>query len=336
MKLNYFLILVLVGSVVLSCKPSNPDALKPQPSGAPGDLVVVMNNSHWQSEAGDTLIKVLTRPIDALPSPEPMFNVIHCTHSSFGPSFKSQRNIIITKIGRDQPEPKILVQKAPFSKTQIVISILAPTREDFIALVDTSRDNLVSLINEVERKRLTSVNEKKINSKISEVLANKHHISLSVPDAYKLDMQQTDFVWLSHEYRDIIQGIFIYTYDYTDELTFTRDFLVEKRNEILREYVPGELAGSYMTTEPLYPPLFFEYRLEGRYTAEMRGLWRVEEGLIMGGPFMSITQLDERRNRVITVDGFVFAPAYKKREYLRQIEAVVLSLDIINDQEIIN
>jgi hypothetical protein len=52
----------------------------------------------------------------------------------------------------------------------------------------------------------------------------------------------------------------------------------------------------------------------------------------MGGPFISLVQLDEKRNKIITVDGFVFAPAHKKRELIRQMEAILYSLKI-QDQE---
>jgi hypothetical protein len=288
-----------------------------------------MTKAFWESPAGDTLKSILTSSVEALPSEEPMFNVIHVTHAAFGPTFKSQRNIIVTKIGSDQPDAKILVQREPFTKTQVVLTILAPTPSDFVNLIDTSRNKIVSLINEVERNRIADTYKKRTDQKVNELLANDFHISLAIPDAYKIDVRQPGFVWLSQEYRDIIQGVLIYSYEYTDENTFTPGYLVRRRNEILKKYVPGEIEGSYMITEPLYPPLFYEYQLNEKYTAELRGLWRMEGGLAMGGPFVSITQLDAERNRIITVDGFVFAPAYEKREYLRQLEAIVLSLEIL-------
>ncbi|MBA7543170.1 hypothetical protein ES705_35500 [subsurface metagenome] len=54
----------------------------------------------------------------------------------------------------------------------------------------------------------------------------------------------------------------------------------------------------------------------------------MQDGLAMGGPFVSISQLDETRNRVVTIEGFVFAPAHEKRDLLRQVEAKILSLEI--------
>jgi hypothetical protein len=154
-------------------------------------------------------------------------------------------------------------------------------------------------------------------------------MKLYVPKGYKTDVDTKDFMWLAHEYRDIIQGVLIYTYDYTDENTFTRDYLVEKRNAVLKRNVPGEIEGSYMTTELLFPPIMNEFNLNEKYTIEIQGLWKMQDGYAMGGPFISLIQLDEKRNKIITVEGFVFAPAHKKRELIRQVEAILYSMEIL-------
>jgi hypothetical protein len=54
-------------------------------------------------------------------------------------------------------------------------------------------------------------------------------------------------------------------------------------------------------------------------------LWRVE-GDFMGGPFVNITFVDEKTSRLVILDGFVYAPKYDKRDYLRQVEALMHSV----------
>ena len=87
-----------------------------------------------------------------------------------------------------------------------------------------------------------------------------------------------------------------------------------------------------MTTEHQVPALAQSFRLNGNYTVEIRGLWRVE-GDFMGGPFVSLSSLDLARNRVVTAEGFLYSPKYDKRDYLRQLEAVIYSLTF-NNQDI--
>jgi hypothetical protein len=50
----------------------------------------------------------------------------------------------------------------------------------------------------------------------------------------------------------------------------------------------------------------------GNYVREMRGLWEVKVDF-MGGPFISWTMVDEKRNRIVTAFGFVYAPKIGKR-----------------------
>jgi hypothetical protein len=83
-----------------------------------------------------------------------------------------------------------------------------------------------------------------------------------------------------------------------------------------------------MTTEMQVFPIFRSYMLSKKYTAELRGLWRVE-GDFMGGPFVSISQIDEQRNRIVTVEGYVYAPKYNKREYIRQLEAILYTIKFL-------
>jgi hypothetical protein len=47
----------------------------------------------------------------------------------------------------------------------------------------------------------------------------------------------------------------------------------------------------------------------------------------MGGPFYSFTMLNADNNQCITIDGFVYAPQEHKRDYIREVEAIVKSLN---------
>jgi hypothetical protein len=123
-------------------------------------------------------------------------------------------------------------------------------------------------------------------------------------------------------------GILVYHYPYKSQEMFTMNHLISKRNEIGMVYVEGNTEGSYMTTETIYPPVMDEMYKNGKYFAEIRGLWKMENGQVMGGPFISLSTVDTIRNRVVTVDGYVFAPNSEKRIYVRQLDAIVHSLKI--------
>ena len=312
-----------------SCIDSKRTSFQHTSSGDLGDVLVVMNIKLWEGSSGEAIRNALGSLYEGLPQEEPMYDLMQINPAGFVKAYKTQRNILVVKIGADQPESKILVHKNLWARPQIIITIVAPSESAFAELFNSNSEKILALLSDMGRKSLMTAYKSIRDEKITNKLEEKYSVSINVPRGYKMDVEKKDFVWLSHEYRDIIQGVFIYFYEYTDAETFTRDYLVEQRNKFLKKYVPGEIEGSYISTEVLYPPVFKEYKLnDNRYTAEIRGLWRMEDGLAMGGPFISISQLDEVRNRVVTVEGFVFAPAHKKRDLLRQVEAIALSLEI--------
>ena len=78
----------------------------------------------------------------------------------------------------------------------------------------------------------------------------------------------------------------------------------------------------------MYQPIAFDLRKGELNIVELRGLWELENGF-MGGPFISHSVYDAARNRIVTVDGYLYYPNQKKRVKLKQLEAIIYSLELI-------
>ena len=52
----------------------------------------------------------------------------------------------------------------------------------------------------------------------------------------------------------------------------------------------------------------------------------------MSGPFLNYTFVDEENNRVVTIDAFVYAPKDKKRIHMKEMEAILYSLEFLNPE----
>lgn len=326
MKKNSVFITIFIFLLFTACK-DNKQPLLPKVTGKPGEVLLVIDQFIWESEIGIFLNSLLTQPFEAIPQEEPLYDPIRISSSGFNNLFKSHRNIILAKISSRNKKPRIIVQRDIWAKPQLVINIIGPNDSTTLQYLEENQDKLVSLLNQAEISR-TIENYKKNRAKgIDEELKTKHHLSISVPMGYQMDVNADDFVWISHELSDLTQGILIYYYDYQDTNTFTPEYLINKRNEFTRRYVPGPVDGSYMKTEDVYPVVVNEYNKEDQYFIEIRGLWKLEKAY-MGGPFISLTTLDEKRNRVVTADGFVYAPSLNKRNYVREIEAIIHTLSI--------
>lgn len=327
-KIPRVLIALLVLLSLSSCLKKDRKGIKPMVTGKPGEVLLVIDPYLWESSIGEFFVDMCTEPFEALPVDEPKFDLIHIPSSGFTKLFKSHRNIFLTKISDQHKEPRIIVQRDVWAYPQLVVNLIGPNDSSMVAYLKANRQKLISLL-EVDERNRTIQNYRKNRAKgIDQILKTHHGVSISVPAGYDLGVDTSDFVWLAHEVADMNQGVLIYHYPYTDTNTFTPEYLVEKRNEFTRKYVPGPTPGSYMKVEPEYPVIFREMSKNGTYLVELRGLWKLEKAF-MGGPFISHTMLDEKRNRIVTVEGFVYAPSLDKRNYVRELEAILQTFQVV-------
>jgi hypothetical protein len=307
---KYKLIVAFLGPfLLLSCKNSNPDALLQKVRGSANDVVVVMTNKYWNSNSGELIRKQFSQPCSGLPQDEPLFDIMRTSHSGFDQTYKRQRNIVITQIGPNYKK-NISVQNDVWAKPQLVINIMAPNQEAFEEYFLKVKDKISGIIQQKERERLMDAYASTPHRAIKKKLNTKYNIDLDVPVGFNVANESDDYIWLHHEYRNIQEGILVYFYPYKDSNTFTKEYLIRKRNSVLKNSIEGTIEGSYMATEERFPIEYTEFSMNNnKYTVEMRGLWKMVGGTAMGGPFLSLTQYDEARKRIVTIEGFIFAPS---------------------------
>jgi len=177
---------------------------------------------------------------------------------------------------------------------------------------------------DAERERVIYNARKFENASLAVAVRSQFGGSPYFPSSYTLKKKTDDFVWISYETTYTTQGIFIYKFPYTSPEQFSLEALVAKRNEVLKENVPASLEGSYMITNPVIQPGYYQKEYKGRQFVEIRSLWETQNDY-MGGPFISDAFLSSDGKDIIVIEGFVYAPKYDKRDYLRQVEAIIYS-----------
>ncbi len=314
--------------LIYSCK-YNSETLKPRISGLSGEIILVIPQNKWESAMGDTLRKLFSYDQPALPQPEPIFDIIQIPPNKFSKIFSTHRNIVNIKIDSKYTEPGISMANDQWAVPQLVINVTAPNDSACINMLIENSDLIIDKINDAERQRVLYSYKKYQETDISRKLKKKYHLRLYIPKGYTLDVDSADFVWLSSETPLSSQGIFIYFYPYNDRNVFLPENLIRKRNEVLKKHVNGPVENTWMTTEDLLTPVYTEFEKDSLYFAKLQGLWKLQNGF-MGGPFVSISTVDEERNRVVTLEGFVYAPNDDKREFLRQVESILYSVEILD------
>ncbi len=82
-----------------------------------------------------------------------------------------------------------------------------------------------------------------------------------------------------------------------------------------------------MISEKEYLPYQKKVNYYGIKMLETRGTWEVK-GDFMGGPFLNYLVEDKLNDRVLFIEGFVFAPSKRKRDNIIELEAIIKSLKL--------
>ncbi len=300
-------------------------------TGKPGETVVVLEKGFWVGDVGDTILHYLSQPQLCLPQEEPILNVVNVPPEAFK-TFETTRNIILTRILPSITEPSVSVKYNVWARPQVVVIVQAADESAFMKIFAEKSDLIITEILGAEKKRLMAMySQNKFKEQaISDTLIKYHNFNLNIPKGYDIVKDTSNFIWIRYESPLTSQGVFAYWYPYDSDSSFVTGKLIHKRDSILRHNVPGSVIGSYMATEKRFI-IAQTFKHNGNYSVEIRGLWKVE-GDFMGGPFVSLSTLDLAGKRVLTVEGYVYSPKYNKRDYLRQVEAMVYSVSLTNQK----
>jgi hypothetical protein len=301
-------------------------------TGKAGELIVVIADAYWNGDPGKQLRDNLAQDHVALPQDEPLFDLIKVPPEAFTTIFKTTRNIIQTKIASTVDSTGVFYKKDVWAQPQSVVIVQARNAEEFKKLFDEDKDRIMGFFLQAERERLKGNYAKYYEKAIYNVLDRDFNFTMKVPPGFQIAGQKKDFLWLRYETPEISQGIIIYTFPYVSDSTFTVNYLVHVRDSVLKANIPGPADGSYMATEKRVDQVFNVREYNGNYASEMRGLWRLINDY-MGGPYISLAVLDAANQRVIVAFGYVYAPSKDKRNFLRQVEAMIYSLKLNNQAE---
>ncbi len=295
-------------------------------SGRTGEILCIVDRQHWNDIVGDSIRRTFGGEFFGLPQQEPMFNLAHIEERAFTKMFESHRNIFIADI-KPEHQPDIEVRKNVWAQPQVVVKIKAPDINSFLEKFGHYHSQIAGFYLENERERMKRAFKRDEDESIGRRIREHFGFSLVVPKGYFIAKMKDDFFWVRRETEETSIGFLIYTIPYTDTLVFEPDRIIELRDIMTKLYVPGPREGSYMqVSQKVVLPQFQEIDFKGHYAIETRGLWDLH-GDFMGGPFINYTFVDEANQRVITLDGFVYAPRYDKRDYVFQTEALIFSFE---------
>ncbi|MDR0295453.1 MAG: DUF4837 family protein [Prevotellaceae bacterium] len=323
-KTIHFLLISLALSAMLACDEAS--QVKSNISGRAGEIVVIYDIPLWDTLFVKEVKSIIALPYPALPQQEPIFDIISIPSSSFGHNFKIHRNLVFMQIMLDTIPARIVVKHDVWAIPQTVVHINASTREELLALLQQEQTRFINIMEQAERDRVIG-NSKKYEAKdLRDIVNPLFGGSPYFPNGYRLRKKTDNFVWIDYEIQKAQIGIFVYKYPYKDTTTFKTENIIARRNEILKQEVPGAFENTYMTTTTVLPPISRNVLYNKIHFVETRGLWEVENDF-MGGPFISHSFFAPSGKEIIVLEAYVYNPRSEKRNFLRQVESIIYSFE---------
>jgi hypothetical protein len=318
-------LLLLVITILYGCNDENAKRIVPKSSGGSlNDITVVADNLLWENNVGEVIRDTLAAPVEGLSVDEPQFRLRQMPPSVF--TGFATKNRTVLKIEKGKPAGTVILLNQ-FAKPQTVVVISGNTNAEIIDQITENSAKIVDAFKKEELKekqrriKKSLFNDKEIEEQLG--------LSLKFPTAYRIAKNENGFFWLR---RDIETG----TVDmmlYEAPLSSIRKGdsavvdVVRLRDSVGKIHIEGPLEGSFMGTEDAFTPFISETILDNKPAFETKGLWDVKNAF-MSGPFINYAIEDKVNNRIIIVEGYVFAPSVAKRDYMFELEAIIKSISI--------
>lgn len=351
MKKIYLLILTIAITLSACKSDSNRKRLRvPHSIGHMGELIVVADQKMFKGTTRQVMDSVLDVPQPYFFNVEGFFRIRDITPQLFRNVSKSYHSLWVIKVEGDDlstqtlPAPynrlsdslskikdtvavRTYLAKDVWAYPQQVLFIFARSTKDLYEYLWANRVALrqKTLNMEMESHIIKMRNEgvDSMGKKIEKPFGFNMAIPINFKVArYEEKSPQHKFMWLRRETPNIGQSILIYTQPYTSESQLQAASIVLRRDSVTKKYIPGPIDKCYMGTELNFPFTTNVTTFNDAYSVEMKAWWKTYN-CFMGGPFYSITIVDEKRGVLLTIEGFVYSPKFDKTQYIRQLEAMI-------------
>ena len=332
-KVLKLVLVFIIASAVVACDNSisqDDKSSLPSSSGKFGEVLVVVDTFYENRQTGIVLDKIFSEPLVGMPQAEGQFRASTVPAKAFKSILKRSRNVLKLSIGKGK-RTAINIEEDVWAKDQLMIQITAASDTDAARILSKNVQTIRDYYNVRELERLKKQIKGKPLKEIMDSISKQYQIEMVIPPGFVQMAKNDNGFWLKKEksigLHQIMQGVCVFIRPYNSDSVFSNESMIVNRNAFTKEMIQGTPDSSYMAVYEEYRPATKEVNLNGTYALEYRGLWYMLKDF-MGGPFLHYTVVDEKNNRVVELDAFVFAPKFDKREYLRELEAVLKTVSV--------
>ena len=309
----------------------------PASAGAPYEVLLVAGEEDFRTGAVDSLYNILTDDMPGIAQSEPLFKVSRINQAGLSKTLRLCRNIIIIKIDPSQfSTAKFKYSRDVYAAPQLVVTIQAHDAAQFKKFVSANSEMITEFFTRAELNRQIDLLKEDHQPHMREAVRKTFGSDIWVPVELTKVITGRNFVWGRCErfVKRVEQelNIVVYSYPYRDLNTFTEEYFIRKRDSVMKANVPGPSEGKYMMTTKGFT-LVSDEVVHKHYAQVVRGLWNIKD-YDMGGPFVSVSRVDEKNQRVVVAEAFVYYPNHAKRDYIRKLEAALYTLRLPDELDL--
>ena len=293
-------VFVITITLLFSC--GNNSSILPSSTGNKSDILVVATESFW-SKNKSKIKQIFEQPIYGVNAVEPTFKTIHINHFEFKNIFKRNKNILI--FGENI---KSSIHKNKWAKNQLVVFLKENSNK---MLSSETLDKTLKIFEANEIDLIKNEIRKSSNKQVERDINNNFSVKTFFPNIYSVIENKENFFWASYNPPNVeeIQHIMFFVID-SEIVSDTK--CLNYTDSVMSKNIFGKKDNTYVKIEELYEPI-----CENNIC---KGLWKLENGF-MGGPFL-LKKYYRDKKTIISL-GLVFAPQKNKRDYMKNLEAIL-------------
>ena len=317
--------------------------------GKIGMMAVVSNSDVWTPEVEQAIDSVFGEYFRPYYPPQKRFTSYHLTPRQFEKRNRRVRNLMFLEIDDKvkKGSPSVELKEDYYASTQMTTFIKAHDMADLIAACENDLWEIGAQYDKMSWRREVMRNQERPNKFVNGKIDEKFGIHLDFPKNASIVSSRKNFVrvafpdesrpmdlsggnYQTSKTNFIQYGVMIWQYTFNDSSQLAYQTMLNTRDTVLKYNVPHEFDGVYMGTQyhPAVIPIRKKLTLNTVEGYELTGLFKFTgESEPSGGMFWSFTFLHPKRQKVITLSGFVdVLPTTSAVPYIRRIQAILYSL----------
>lgn len=332
--------------------------LLPSSTSRLDEIVVVAEEDLWWGSVGDTLRHMLMKDFGILPQSEAMFDLRHVEGRAFAGLLRRGSTILVAgtsdtenstfdlinnKLNRledlNKGRPNYFTINNVWAEPQQVIYIHASNEKELINMLVSKKEELIAQFYEIEDQKANNNNYiPGVTKGLTKWMRERFGLKFKVPATYLDALKKDNFIWLRFDNHaaEEVSNILITTIPYADQNAtnglenMNQDFAIAMRDSMghnVKSEVKGARMVSYDTVLPFVTDTL-RWETNEAIALKTYGLWKMKNDF-MGGPFVNYLIDDTYNKRLISIDGFIYAPKHRKRPLMRKMEILIEQIGLL-------